>query len=135
MTDSDRQSAATEQEFRTPSEEALADEPQLADIAGSLMEASHLGDDDEKKGWLAQKAREDLANYLRAFDSSEDERPMWSISRDDVDDYVGCELVDIAFGALGTSAVLVFERDDGSLHGLKLQPREDIKVCDVEVSD
>jgi hypothetical protein len=112
-----------------------ADEPRLADIGASLMEASNLAEDDEMRGAMAEKAREDLANYLREFDSGTDETPMWTLSKDDVQDYVGCELADVALGALGTSAILVFEREDGSLHGLKLAPRENIRVCNVEVSD
>jgi len=120
------------------SEETVAqrtEEPRLDAIAESLMEAWHLGEDDPKHAFLAQKARDDLANYLREVDSDTEESPMWELSQDDVADYVGCELADIAFGDLGTSAVLVFEREDGSLHGLKLQPREDIRVCNVEVQD
>lgn len=108
----------------------------LRDATAELSDAHELMEKgrEEEAMMAVEESMETLRNLVRSRDGSEEEAPMWEIAKDDVEDYVGCELADVAFGALGTSAVLVFERDDGSLHGFKLQPRENIMVCDVEVA-
>lgn len=97
---------------------------------------SRLHSDDSDEALMAVgECMEDLREAVAKHDVDAEGGPLWEISRGDVESYVGCELVDVAFGALGGSVALVFEKEDGDLHGLKLTPRESVKVCDIEVSD
>lgn len=116
-----------------PIEEQYEDE--LNDAVDALLKARGCFDAEERQNGAhaLEKCREILANIIRDIDGGEEHAPMWELASDDVEDYVGCELVDVAFSGLGSAAVLVFEREDGSLHGFKLTPRENICVCDVEV--
>lgn len=113
-------------------------------VAGLLNEASLKLEDanklveagDEEQAMMAvEQSMEDLREAIAEHDVEQEHGPMWKISRGDVESYAGCELVDVAFGELGTSVVLVFEKEDGDLHGLKIQPRDSVKVCDIEVSN
>lgn len=112
-------------------------------VAGLLNEASVKLEDanklveqgDEEQAMMAvEKCMEDLREAVAEHDIGKENAPLWEISRGDVESYVGCELVDVAFSELGSAAVLVFEREDGDLHGFKLTPRESVKVCDIEVA-
>jgi len=107
----------------------------LDEAAHKLSVARAAVEHEDEEGALAfvNEAMDELRDFVREADAGNENAPMWEIATDDVADYVGCELHDIAFGELGTSATLVFEREDGSLHGLKLAPRENIRVCDIEV--
>lgn len=108
----------------------------LNDAYGKLHQANLREQYEERdEAMLAvEKCMEDLREAVAKHDAGEDDGPLWEIARGDVESYVGCELVDVAFGALGSSVVLVFEKEDGDLHGLKLMPRESVKVCDIEVT-
>ncbi|ELY85404.1 hypothetical protein [Natrinema gari] len=104
------------------------------DALATARDALAAGDDQTAAHTLEQ-ARETLANTIRGLDAGEDHSPVWELATDDFEDYVGCELVDLATSGFGTAAVLVFEREDGSLHGFKVTPRENVRVCDIEVNE
>jgi len=122
---------------------ATAPEQDESKTAGLLNEASVKLEDanklvemgDEEQAMMAvEKCMEDLREAVAEHDVGKENAPLWEISRGDVESYVGCELVDVAFGELGSAVVLVFEREEGDLHGFKLTPRESVKVCDIEVA-
>lgn len=109
----------------------------LLDAQEKLRDANRLTQSAEgdEAMMAVEQCMEDLREAVAQHDAGEKNGPMWEIARGDVESYVGCELVDVAFGALGSSVALVFEKEDGDLHGLKLAPRESVKVCDIEVTD
>lgn len=109
----------------------------LADASSKLDDATALVErgDDGQAMMAVEQCMDDLREVVRQHDAGQEHAPMWEIAQSDVEDYVGCELVDVAFSELGTAVVLVFEKDDGDLHGFKLTPRESVKVCNIEVQD
>lgn len=109
----------------------------LQDAQGKLRDANRLSqrDRDDEAMLAVEQCMEDLREAVATHDADAEDAPMWEIARGDVESYVGCELVDVAFGTLGGSVVLVFEKPDGDLHGLKLAPRKAVKVCDIEVTN
>lgn len=122
---------------------ATAPEQDESKTAGLLNEASVKLEDanklvemgDEEQAMMAvEKCMEDLREAVAEHDVGKENAPLWEISRGDVEGYVGCELADVAFSELGSAVVLVFEKEDGDLHGFKLTPRESVKVCDIEVA-
>lgn len=109
----------------------------LNEASGKLHDANlHVQSGNEEQAMMAvEQCMEDLREAVAEYDVGQEHGPMWELARGDVESYVGCELADIAFGALGSSVILVFEKEGGDLHGLKLAPRKNIQVCDVSVSE
>lgn len=109
----------------------------LNEASVKLEDANFLVEhsDTEQAMMAVEKCMEDLREAVAEHDVGEENAPMWEISRGDVESYVGCELVDVAFSELGSAVVMVFEKNDGDLHGFKLTPRDAVKVCDIEVAD
>lgn len=120
----------------TPEQDGSKTAGLLNEASVKLEDANKLVEmgDEEQAMMAVEKCMEDLREAVAEHDVGKENAPLWEISRGDVESYVGCELVDVAFSELGSAVVLVFEKGDGGLHGFKLTPRESVKVCDIEVA-